>query len=104
MTKFEELIQTLKKDGKTEEEIAMIVAEVMRAASLKLYTQSMLMLSDDEKKQVEAVEDEEKAEKLLDEFYKKHIGQTPAQAIDELREKFAKGFLEQYEKDQPSNQ
>lgn len=99
MSNFDQLIQTLKDDGKSEKEIGEVLAEVIRAASSKLYTELMMELTEEERKQVDQEDDDKKAREMMLTFYQRHTGKTPEQTVDELKETFAKGFLEQYKRD-----
>jgi len=103
MSSFDQLIQTLKNDGKTEKEIGEVLAEIMRATSSKLYTELMLELTDEERKQIDGEDDDKKAKEMILSLYQKHTGKTPEQTVNEFKETFAKGFLEQYEKDRASS-
>jgi len=102
MSNFDQLIQTLKNDGKGEEEIGEVLAEVMRATSSKLYTELMLELTDEERKEIDQEDDDKKAREMMFSLYQKHTGKTPEETVNEFKEVFAKGFLEQYEKGKAS--
>jgi len=102
MSTFDKLMTKLQADGVSPEEMGVIVAEVMQAAMLKLFTQMRVNLTEAEKRQIDETKDQEEMGRLFDQFYQAHFNQTVAEAIEELREQFAQGFLEKYQQEQGS--
>lgn len=93
MSQFNDLIQKLQSDGVPEDEISLILAEITRASAVKLMTQMMAVLDDDQKEQIEEAETDEEVKKLLDLFYEAKYEQTTDAAIEELQELFAEGYM-----------
>jgi len=99
MSNIQKLLTTLQQDGVDEDEISFIFAEMTKGASVKLYTQAMIMFDEDKKIQVADAETEEEEGELMDLFYKYYTGKTPEESIKEYQEEFAKNFIEKYEQD-----
>ena len=93
MSQFNDLIQKLQSDGVPEDEISLILAEITRASAVKLMTQMMAVLDDDQKEQIEEAETDEEVKKLLDLFYEAKYEQTTDAAIEKLQELFAEGYM-----------
>lgn len=98
MTKVHELLTKLQQDGVSENEIAVIVAEVTKAASLKLYTQLVHAIDESDRQLLEetAGRDEEETQQLLEVLYKKYYQISANEAVTELQEQFATDFLKNY--------
>jgi len=100
MSYFQQLLQTLKENGVQENEVGIILADLMKSASLKLYTQILDKLNDEDKQSLDAAaDDQEKSLALLNELYQKYMNKTPDEAMEELQEEFAQKFLVGYQAD-----
>lgn len=99
MSKMSELMQKLQQDGVSEDQIAVILAEIAKAASLKLYTQLVNAIDDNDRELLEETADkgEDEQENLLEALYQKYYDTTPDQAVTDLQEQFAETFLENYD-------
>ena len=99
MTKMEELLQKLQADNVDEDQIAIILTEVTKAASVKLYTQLVNALDDKERQLLDetTVNGEQETNGLLDALYQRHYSTTADQAVTDLQEQFASSFLENYD-------
>lgn len=98
MPSFDELMQILADNQVSEEEIAIITAELVKAATLKLYTEIMTELTDEEQAALEKAENEQAEGELLDSFYELHMGKKPEEAIREYQDELAKNFLVDFKK------
>ncbi|MGD9129429.1 MAG: hypothetical protein PVJ09_03005 [Candidatus Woesebacteria bacterium] len=96
MTYFEELLKILEEEKVEAGEIAVIVAELMKASTFKLYTQLLSVMSPEEKEQLQKAKSEEAANQLLNTLYPKYHQKTVEEAIIELQDSFAQKFLKNY--------
>lgn len=100
MTTYKQLIEKLTEDESIPpEEVAAVITEVGKAAAMKLYNQTIMSLTEEEQQQVENAQNEDEADRLLNQFYQLHYGKTPAEAMIELEEEFAQKFMEQSQTD-----
>ncbi len=101
MSKFQQMIQVLEENNTPEEDIAILLTEIIKAASMMLYTQGLATFSEEQQSALSAADNEEVANALIDSFYELNTGKTPAAAIEEYQESFAEEFLKNY---QPASQ
>lgn len=95
MMTFEDLLAKLEEDGVNPAEIATIIAEVSKASALKLYTQTMAALTEEQLQQVDETKDPKAVDALLEAFYELHYDQTAAAAIEEYQNEFAQKYSEE---------
>jgi len=106
MSKMDELLQKLQQDGVSEDQIGIILAEITKAASAKLYTQLVNAIDEQDRQLLDKIAEngEDEADKLLDVLYKKYYETSADQAVNDLQEQFAVTFLENYNKEAVTNQ
>jgi len=99
MSKLDELLTKLQQDGLSEDQITVILAEITKAATTKLYTQLVTAVDEKDRQFLEETveNDEEETSQLLDAYYQKYYDIPADQAVDELQEQVATTFLANYD-------
>ncbi len=100
----DQVIQILKSQGYTDDQIAKTIGEVATAGATQFYAEAMATFSDEDITAVEKCNTDAEADVMIKQLYRQKTGQDPEQKIQEFMMRFAKGFIEQYEKDKnPQN-
>lgn len=92
------VIETLQKEGATENELADTVGGLIRAVTIFMYQQAIETFSNEEMQQIETAPDDKTANKLIATFYAQKIGTTPEKLTQTLLKEFVKKFLKEHGK------
>lgn len=87
-----EFIKKLK-EKKSDEEIALFVANLTKFSAGVLYETMLLYLTDEDFAKIEKIEDDDKAQEELKNLFKTRVGVSPEEFVAELRDKVAKDGL-----------
>jgi predicted RNase H-like nuclease (RuvC/YqgF family) len=95
MAHLQNLIKTLKQNGKTDQEIVAVVEAITQAALIKA-TNALLQFAKNtpEATELEKITDEAEGQKKLAELYQKTTNQTFEQLASEKLEEMAKEYLD----------
>lgn len=97
--KLVQVVDILQHQGYSEDQIAQILADLTRASYEKLYSQALLVLTDEDLEKIEKVSDDQMADEIRY-FYKLRTGMDPEQEAQKFLDDFAQGFLDEYAKSQ----
>lgn len=92
-----QVVDVLQQKGYSEDQIAEILADLTRASYEKLYSQALLALTDEDLTSIEKAEDKDVNDEIRY-FYKLRTGMDPEEEANKFLADFAKGFLEEMEK------
>ena len=102
-SKMQEVIETLKETGSTEEEIQQVLEDVSKMVFARLNVEIMAAFSEEEIDQIEKdsgeTPNEEEWEQKVKEMFIQKTGKNPDEMAIEYYEVFADGFLKEYEND-----
>lgn len=98
-TRFNQVLEVLKKEGYSNERIAKLTADLTKAASAKFYTEAIATFSDEDMKAIEACTSQEEANFEIRTRFAEKTGKNPDIMMQEFLDTFAQGFLDQYQKD-----
>jgi hypothetical protein len=82
-SKLESLIQTLKNEGQSEEEIDRALEEITKNATTKLYTEMAAALTDEDLEAIDKCSVQEEADLEIKERYSQRTGKSPQPLLDE---------------------
>lgn len=90
MDNFEKWIEALKKKGMSDEGVGKLLASLTEISGVELYTALMISLTEEDRKTVDGIEDENEAFKKMDELFKLRTGMD----ADELIAKVQSGMVD----------
>lgn len=99
---MEKVIEVMKKLNYTDEQISAVLAEVAKALHSKLYSEMMLLLTEEDLKSIENASEKDIKDEIRY-FYKLRVGKDPDEEAKKFYEDFAKGFIAEYEKTKTIN-
>jgi hypothetical protein len=97
--RLEELLNTLKKDGFSQEEIDSVIQGITNTASARLYGEMTMNFTEADWGQLDACADQEEADAKVRLLFAKHSEKSPEAILDEMFTNFADGFLVRYQED-----
>lgn len=99
---MEKVIEILKQQNYTDEQISAVLAEVTKALYSKLYSEMLLVLTEEDLKSIENTSEKDINDEIRY-FYKLRVGKDPDEEAKKFYEDFAKGFIAEYEKTKANN-
>lgn len=94
-----QVVDVLKKEGLSTEQITKIIEDLTKTAWSKFYTESLAVFSPEDLKAIEECTSQEEANFEIRTRYAEKTGKNPDTAMLEFLNTFAQGFLDQYYKD-----
>ncbi len=91
MDKFKQFIDTLRSKGKSDDEIAKLLAGAQKFSAIELFAIVMMVLTDEEMTQVEAITDDAQARQKMIDLFQAKTGIT----LEELMNGIRDGVIEQ---------
>jgi hypothetical protein len=92
---FEPVIEILKRNGATEDQIATILADFAQTTAVLLYKQALETFSDEDMQQIESAPNDDVANELIIVIYSQRIGSTPEEVMQTFLKKFVEKFIEE---------
>lgn len=99
--KLKEVIEILKKENATQDQIEEILSGIIESAYSKLYSEAMLALTEEDLVSIEHSDETQVDEEIIY-FYKLRTGKDPDEEVKQFIDNFAEGFLNEYSKNNPS--
>ena len=91
MDKFKQFIDTLRSKGKSDDEIAKLLAGAQKFSAMELFSIVMMVLTDEEMTQVGEIADDTQAQQKMIELFQAKAGIT----LEELMSGIRDGVIEQ---------
>lgn len=83
-----------KQKGFSDDEIVEKIDGIVRLSAVSVFSKFFESLSEDEKKKIEAVEDDSEAEKLIEDMYLSKHGKSIAEEVTFVQDEFFKAYIE----------
>ena len=100
--KFDQVIEELKKQGHTDEQIVQFCQAVTEAGYNQIYTEGMALFTEVDMNQIEACETQEQANGLIRKIFEERTGQKVEDRLEKYIEVFSENFLREIQKPQPA--
>lgn len=94
-TKYQQVLETLKAKGWTDEQLAQLSEEIAKAVFNKFYTDAVANLTDEDLDELEKCNSQEEANVKIKELYQKRTGNDPDEEAKQFYDDFATKFLEE---------
>ncbi|HUW24178.1 MAG TPA: hypothetical protein VMW04_00960 [Patescibacteria group bacterium] len=91
--KLDSLIQTLKNEGQSEEEIDRVLEEITKNATTKLYTEMAAALTEEDLEVINKCSVQEEADFEIKERYSQRTGKSPQSLLEETITTATEEFL-----------
>ena len=101
-SKFQKIIDTLKSDGLTDDQIADFSAVITNAASQAFFAEAVLVFDEEDMNALDAITDPAQADYEIKVRYAQKTGKNVAIQMQEFYNAFSDKFLEEYQKN-PGN-
>lgn len=101
--KIQQVIEIMRSQGYTDEQISELSAELAKNAYAQLYTEAMASFTEEDLTALDACATDEEANQKIQELYPLRTGQDPEQQVQQFIELFAQNFLDEYAKSQQSS-
>jgi hypothetical protein len=93
------ILELLKANGESPEDIAQVIQEITNAASAKLTFEMTSVLSEEDMQILNQCKDESEAEPLMRSMYAKKTSISPEALINQFLEIFTRAFIDKYNLD-----
>lgn len=90
------VLNLLKEEGETPEDIAIVLQEITNAASAKLYLEMMAVLTEEDLQLLDKCETQEESDPLLRSLYAKRSEVSPESIVDQFLKTFSQAFIDKY--------
>lgn len=97
MSKYDEVVHALRAEGLTEEEIVGLTANISREATQRLHAMIVAALDEEDFKALDQIKEHSEADKEIQRRFQEKTGQDPDVLMREFMDKFAEGFLKEYQ-------
>lgn len=93
------VLELLKEEGESPEDIATVVSEITNAASAKLYLEMMAVLTEEDMKLLDKCETQEESDPLLRSLYAQRSETSPESIVNRFLGTFSQTFIDKYSLD-----
>lgn len=98
-TKIQKVIEALKEQGATEEQIVEFLANLTKTSFSNLYATAAALFTEEDLAAVEACKTQEEISEKVKQLYALRTGKNPEEEAQKFLDVFAEGFLAEYEKE-----
>ena len=98
--KLKEVLDILKQEGWTDDQLAQLTTDLTKAAFSKLYSQAMIAFTEEDLQAIEACADQAAANVEIQKRYQTRTGRDATIDMQQFLDVFVEGFMAEREKDQ----
>jgi hypothetical protein len=90
------IIEILQNEGKSEDEVADVIAEIINTSSSLLYAKMMEVLTDEDMQIIESCPTDEDADKLIARLYSEITGTTLEEVMNVFLTEYVAAFIKEH--------